>query len=77
MIKQNISTFYLNSKPETVIIESDIDYVFESICSTIIPNIKKCLGTDSGCIIDSVLNNNINFLKYNPSVGSSYIKLPK
>ena len=77
MIKQNISTFYLNSKPETIIIESGIDYVFESICSTIISNIKKYLGKDSGCIIDSLLNNNINFSKYNPLVGSSYIKLPK
>ena len=76
-MRQNISTFYFNPKSETIIIESVIDDVFESVCSTIISNIKKYLGKDSGCIIDSLLNNNINFSKYNPLVGSSYIKLPK
>ena len=38
------STFYSNSKAETIINESDIDDVFESIYSTIISNIQKSLG---------------------------------
>ena len=38
------STFYLNSKAETIINNSDIDYVFKSFYSTIISNIQKSLG---------------------------------
>ena len=38
------STFHPNSKVETVIIESDIDDVFESIYSKIISNIQKYIG---------------------------------
>ena len=37
------STFYSNSKAETIINESDIDDVFESIYSTIISNLQKSL----------------------------------
>ena len=37
------STFYLNSKAETIINESNIDEVFESIHSLIIPNMQKSL----------------------------------
>ena len=35
--------FYLNSKVEIIINESDIDDVFQSICTTIISNIQKSL----------------------------------
>ena len=49
----NYSTFYLSSKPETVINKSDIYDVFESICSTVIPNIQKSLGKGLVWIIDS------------------------
>ena len=42
--KAKYNTFYLNSKAETVINKSDIDDVFESICSTITSNIQKSLG---------------------------------
>ena len=38
---------------------------------------KKFLGKDSGWIIDSVIDHNINISKHNPLAGSSYIKLPK
>ena len=44
---------------------------------SILSNIKKSLGQCSGWIIDSVIDHNINFSKYNPLAGSSYIKLPK
>ena len=37
-------TFYSHSKAETIINESDIDDVFESIYTTIIWNMQKCLG---------------------------------
>ena len=71
------NTFYSNSKSETIINDSDIDAVFESIYSTIISNIQKYLGKASGWIIDSVIDHNINISKYNPIAGSSCIKLPK
>ena len=51
--------------------------MFESIYSTIISNIQKSLGRGSVWITDSVVDHNINNLKYNPLAGSSYIKLPK
>ena len=37
------NTFYLSSKAETIINESDIDDAFESICSNIMSNIQKSL----------------------------------
>ena len=57
--------------------KSDIDYVFESICTTVISNIQKFLGKGSDWIIDSVIDHNINISKYNPVAASSYIKLPR
>ena len=69
------STFYLNSKAETIINNSDIDYVFKSFYSTIISNIQKSLGQRLGRIINSVTDHNINNSKYNPLAGSSFVKL--
>ena len=40
-------------------------------------NIKKSLEQGSRCIIDSIIDHNINISKYNLLAGSSYIKLPK
>ena len=61
--KSIYNTFYSNSKAETII----NDDVFESIYTTIISNIqKKYLGKGSGCIIDSVINHNINISKSIP-----------
>ena len=39
-------TFYLSSKSKTVMNEADINNVFDSIYSTIIPNIQKSLGKE-------------------------------
>ena len=50
--KTKYDTFQLNSKAETIINESDID-VSVSICTTIISNVQKFLGVDSGWIIQS------------------------
>ena len=66
----------MNSKAETIINDSDIDYVFKSFYSTIISNIQKSLGQRLGRIIDSVTDHNINNSKYNPLAGSSFVKLP-
>ena len=54
--KTKCDTFYSNSKAEIIINESDIDDVFESICTTIISKIQKSLGKTSGLIIDSVID---------------------
>ena len=75
--KTKYDTFYSNSKAEIIINESDIDDVFQSIYTTIISNIQKCLGKGSGWTIDSVIDHNISISKYNPLTGSSSIKLPK
>ena len=57
--------------------ENDIDDVFKSVYNTVISNMQKNLGQDSGWIIDSVLEHTINFSKYNSLAGISYIKFPK
>ena len=46
--KTKYDTVYSNSKAETIINESDIDDVFQSIYTTIISNIHKSLGKGSG-----------------------------
>ena len=75
--KTKYDTLYSHSKAETVINESDIDDVFESIYTITISSIQKSLGKGSGWVIDSVIQHNISIPKYNPLAGSSYIKLPK
>ena len=45
--KTKYGNFYLSSKTEIIINESDID-VFQSIYTTIITNIQKSLGKGSG-----------------------------
>ena len=75
--KTKYDTFYSNTEAETIINEKDIDDIFESIHTTIISNIQKCLEKGSGWIIDLVVDHNIDILKYNRIADSSYTKLPK
>ena len=70
------STFYSNSKAEKNINEKDFNDVFKSTDSTIKSTIQKSLRQDSDCIIDSVIDHNINISKDILLAGSSYIKLP-
>ena len=44
--KTKYGTFYSHSKTETIINESDIGDIFESIYATIISNIQKSLEKD-------------------------------
>ena len=76
MIKQNIVP-YSNSKVETIIDESDIDYAFDSIYIAIISNIQKSLGKCLGLIFDLVIDVTINFSKYKRFAGSSCIRFSK
>ena len=75
--KTKCEHFYSSSKTEVIINESDIDDVFQSICTTNMTNIQKSLGKGSGWLIDSVIDHTISISRYNPLSGSSYIKLPK
>ena len=45
--KTKYDTSYFNSKTETIINESDIDSVFESVYTTITSTMQKCLGKGS------------------------------
>ena len=58
--KTKYDTYYSQSKAETIINESDIDDIFESIYTTILSNIQKSLRKGSDWIIDSVIEHNIN-----------------
>ena len=60
---------------EIIIYESDDDDMFESIYTTIISSIQKCLWKGSSWTTDSVVDNIITISKYNLLTGSSYIKL--
>ena len=75
--KLKYDTFYSYSKAEIIINKSDIDEVFQSICTTIISNIQNSLGKGSGSIIDSAIDHTISISKCNPLTGSSYINLSK
>ena len=57
------NTFYSHSKSETIINESDIDKVLESIYNTIISNIQESLRKDSDWFIDSVIEHNLSISK--------------
>ena len=70
-------SFYSSSKAEIIINKSDIDDKFKSIYTTIIKNIHKSLGNGLGWINILVIDHAISISKYNPSAGSSYIKLLK
>ena len=49
--KTKYDTFYWNSKAELITNESDIDDLFQSIYTTIIPITQKPLGKGSGWIL--------------------------
>ena len=55
-------TFHSNSKAERIILDADIDSIFELILSTIMTKIQNYQPEDSGCIIGSVIEQNINIL---------------
>ena len=76
-VKTKYDNFYSSSKGEIIINESDIENVFKSVYTTIITNIQKCLRKGSSWIIESGIDHTTRVSKYNPLVGSSYIKLPK
>ena len=75
LVKTLVIEFNNSIKQYSVINESGIDDLFESIYTTIVLNKQKFLGKDSGCINDSAVSQLTNISKYNPLAGSSYIRL--
>ena len=71
------STFYLSQRLKKQLLMRVDWYVFESSYRTIISNIQKRLGKGLVCIIDSIIDHNINISKYKPLSGSNAVKLPK
>ena len=71
------SMFYLLWRAETIINESDIDGLLESIYRNIISNIQKSIEEGFGWIIVSIVDHTINISNWKPSKGSRYIKLAK
>ena len=62
--KTKYDTFYSNSEAEIIINESEIDDVFQSVCTTVILNKQKSLRKGSGYIINSVIDHIISVSKY-------------
>ena len=75
--KTKYSTFYPNSKADTVVNESDIDDVFVSNYTTVIWNMQKSLWKSLSWITNSITDHNFKTSKHDPIAGCSYIKLPK
>ena len=75
--KAKYDIFNSHSKSEIIMNESDIDNVFQSIYTTIIPNMQESLGKGASWITDLVIEHNISISKNNPLAGSRYIKLLK
>ena len=73
--KTKFDTFYLNSKAETIINESDIYDVFQSIYTKIISNIQKSLGkAQAGLTIQSLT---IILVFQSIILSKKHLKLPK
>lgn len=73
--KTKCSTFFLNSKTEKVIHNSDIYNVQELMYNTIMTKIQRYQS--AGWTLDWVIKQNINNSKYKHLSGSSYTKLLK
>ena len=56
-------TFYLNPRAETIINESDINDVLESVYIKIISNLKKYIWKGLSWIINSVIDSTTNISK--------------
>ena len=67
---------YFNSKAKTIINQTEIAEALMSSEEQILNKIAQWISEGSGWIIKSVDNHYLNIVKYEPTKGSSYIKLP-
>ena len=70
-------TAYFNSKPQTIINDTEVLEASESTEQQILNIIAQWVSEGSGWNIQSVDNHNLNIVQYQPTKGSSYIELPQ
>ena len=77
-IKQNMTLFIHTQKQKQQSVKVTLIMCLnQHILQLYISNIQKFILKGSCWIIDSVIDHDISISKYNPFVGSSYLKLPK
>ena len=67
---------YFNSKAQTIINQTEIAEVLQLTAEQILNKIAQWISEGSGWIIKSINNHYLNIVKYEPTKGSSYLKLP-
>ena len=70
-------TVYFFSQPQTIINNTEINESLESSKQNILNKIAVWISEGSGWTVESVDNQYLNVVKYEPIKGSSYIKLPQ
>ena len=70
-------TVYFFSPPQTIINNPEINEALESSKQNILNKIAVWISEGSGWTIESVDNQYLNVVKYEPMKGSSYIELPQ
>ena len=70
-------TNYFNSKPQTIINNTEIPESLQLSKDQILNMIAKWIYEGSGWTIQSIDNHYLNIVQYQPMKGSSYIKLPQ
>ena len=70
-------TAYFNSKPQTIINNTEIPEALQLSKQQILNVIAQWVSEGSGWTIESVDNHYLNIVQYQPMKGSSYIKLPQ
>ena len=68
---------YFNSKPKTIINNTEIPEALQSSKEQILNMIAQWISKGSGWTVESVDNHYLNIVQYQPMKGSSYIKLPQ
>ena len=71
------NTAYFNSKPQTIINNTEIFGALQLSKENILNMIAQSVANGSNWVIESVDNHYLNVVQYNPIKGSSYIKLPE
>ena len=75
--KEVYKTAYFNSKPQTIIDNTEISEELQLSKQQILNLIAIWVSEGSGWTIQSVDNHHLNVVKYQPLKGSSYIELPE
>ena len=75
--KTEYKTAYFNSKPQTIINNVEIPGALQTSKQQILNMIAQWVSEGSGWTIQSVDNHYLNIAQYQPTKGSSYIKLPQ